>query len=113
MIDIKGYPHSMQKQKTQRIGLWKLGLLAVLSAIWIMRRTGRKPTRIVYPCQHVAVSNIKIFRYALLAPVPLTIFSLRKSWRYVQPMLILSTLLVSSFVLVNNNNSSFNFSQYI
>ncbi len=98
----KDCPHSLKKHKTQSRGLWKLGFIAVLSAIWLMLRTGKKPTRIVYPCQQVAVANIKIFRYALLAPIPTTIISLRTSTKFVKPMLILSTLLVSSFIIVRD-----------
>ncbi|MFX0212363.1 MAG: DUF362 domain-containing protein [Candidatus Hodarchaeota archaeon] len=92
----------MKKHKIQNRGLWKLGLLAFVSAIWIMLRTGKKPTRIVYPCQQVAVANIKIFHFALLGPIPPTIISLRKSTRPVNTILILSILLVSSVFLVNN-----------
>ncbi len=101
MKDSKGRSHSMKKHKTQRRGLWKLGFIAVVSALWIILRTGKKPTRIVYPCQQVAVANIKIFRFALMAPIPPTILSLRTS-RFVKPMLILSTLLVGSVFLVND-----------
>ena len=102
MKDRKGCPHSMKKHKTRRRGLWTLGLLAVVSALWFMLRTGRKPTRIVYPCQQVAVENIKLFRLALLAPIPPSIISLRNSTSFLKPMLILSTLLVSSFFIVND-----------
>ena len=61
--------------------------LPFMSAIWLMLRTGRKPTRIVYPCQQAAVANIKIFHLALLAPIPPTILSLRKSARYLNSCL--------------------------
>ncbi|KKN26405.1 hypothetical protein LCGC14_0875080 [marine sediment metagenome] len=102
MTNIKVFTHSMKKHKIKSKGLWSLGFVAVLSTIWLILRTGRKPTRIVYPCQQVAVSNIKIFRYALLAPIPPTLFSLRRSTGLMKPILILSTLLTSSFILVNN-----------
>ena len=102
MTDNKGCPQSMKKHKTQSRVLWKLGLLAVVSAIWIMLRTGRKPTRIVFPCQQVAVANINIFRFALLAPIPPTIMSLRTSTGFLKPMLILSGLFLGSVFLVND-----------
>ena len=98
----KGCPHSMKKYKTQSKSLWTLGLIAVVSAIWLMLRTGRKPTRIVYPCQQVAVENINIFQLALAASLPPTIILLRKSTSVLKPMLILSILFVSSVFLVNN-----------
>ena len=102
MTDIKSCPHSMKKHKTQRKGLWTLGLIAVVSAIWLMLRTGKKPTRIVYPCQQVAVENINIFHIALAASLPPTIISLRKSMSVLKPMLILSILFVGSVFLVND-----------
>ena len=102
MTDIKTCPHSKKKPKTQSKGLWTLGLLAVVSAIWFMLRTGRKPTRIVYPCQQVAVENINMFHLALMASIPPTFISLRKSKSFLKPMLILSTLLVGSVFLVND-----------
>jgi len=102
MTDIKSCPHSMKKHKTQRKGLWTLGLIAAVSAIWLMLRTGKKPTRIVYPCQQVAVENINMFHIALAASLPPTLISLRKSTNFLKPMLLLSTLLISSVFLVNN-----------
>ena len=92
----------MKKHKTQSKGLWTLGLLAAVSAIWLILRTGRKPTRIVYPCQQVAVESINIFHLALAASLPPTIISLRKSTSVLKPMLILSILFVSSVFLVND-----------
>ena len=102
MKDSKGCPHSMKKYKTWSRGLWKLGLIAVVSAIWLILRTGRKPTRIVYPCQQVAVTNIKLFRYALLNPISPSIISLRISTRNINTIFLLFTLFLGSVFLVNN-----------
>ncbi len=98
----KGRSHSTKKHQTQSRVMWKLGFIAVVSAIWIMLRTGRKPTRIVYPCQQAAVANIRIFRLTLLAPIPPTILSLRTSPKILKPMFILSTLILSSVFLMND-----------
>jgi len=46
-----------------------LGLLAAVSIIWLIVRTGRKPTRINYPCQRAALTNVHFFLLALVAPV--------------------------------------------
>ncbi|MHA1884313.1 MAG: DUF362 domain-containing protein [Promethearchaeota archaeon] len=102
MKEQKGCPYSMKKHNTRSGCLWKLGLLAVVSAIWIMLRTGKKPTRIVYPCQQVAITNINIFRSALLGSTPLALISLRKSTRYENTILIFSLVLASSFFFINN-----------
>ena len=101
----KGCPHSMKKHKTRSKSLWGLGFLAVVSAIWLMIRTGRKPTRIIYPCQQVAVESITIFHIALLASLPPTFISLRKSTSFLKPMLILSILFVGSIFLENESFS--------
>jgi len=95
----------MKKHKTRSKSLWGLGFLAVVSAIWLMIRTGRKPTRIIYPCQQVAVESINIFHIALLASLPPTFISLRKSTSLLKPMLILSILFVGSIFLENESFS--------
>ena len=102
MTHRKSSPHSMKKHKTKRKSLWGLGFLAVVSAIWLMLRTGRKPTRIVYPCQQVAVESINMFHLALIASIPPTFISLRKSTNFLKPMLILSILFVGSVFLEND-----------
>ena len=99
MKNKKACPHSMKKHKTQSKSLWVLGLLAAVSAIWFLLRTGRKPTRIVYPCQKVAVNNINMFRLALAASILPTYVSLRKSSSFLMPILIVSTLFVGSVFL--------------
>ena len=45
-----------------------LALLAVVSVVWLIVRTGTKPSRISYPCQKAAVANINIFLVALGLP---------------------------------------------
>ncbi|MFX0156270.1 MAG: hypothetical protein ACFE9Q_17240, partial [Candidatus Hodarchaeota archaeon] len=102
MKDCISGPRSTKKHQTHRRVMWKLGLLALVSTIWLMLRTGRKPTRIIYPCQQAAVTNIKIFHLALVTPIPPTIISLWKSPRYLKPMFILSILIVGSVFLAND-----------
>jgi hypothetical protein len=82
--------------------MWKLGLLAFFSTIWFILRTGRKPTRITYPCQQAAVANIKLFHLALVAPIPPTILSLHKSPKFLKPMFILTILISGSIFLAND-----------
>ena len=113
MIDIKNRkicPYSIKKHQTQKKNLWWLGLLAFLSAIWLILRTGKKPTRIVYPCQQAAVQNINMFHLALIASLSPAVLSLRRSSNLIKPMFILSTFFVGSIILMNNPlNISFNF----
>ncbi len=46
------------------------GLMAFLSGFWILLRSGTKASRLVYPCQRAALSNIEIFRLVLLTTLP-------------------------------------------
>ena len=43
------------------------------SLTWLLLRTGRKPTRITYPCQRVAAANVITFAGALPAVVAQTL----------------------------------------
>jgi len=47
----------------------RIGLVAVASLVWLIVRTGRKPSRISYPCQKAAVANINIFLLVFFAPL--------------------------------------------
>jgi hypothetical protein len=101
MTNRKFCSRSKKKHKTLNKSLWILGIFAVISVIWLMLRTGRKPSRIIYPCQKVAVENINMFHLALLSSISPTVIFLRKSATILKPMLILSTLLVGSIFFVN------------
>ncbi|MFX0011431.1 MAG: DUF362 domain-containing protein, partial [Candidatus Hermodarchaeota archaeon] len=108
MKNVKHCPYSKRKKVPSK-SLWMLGFLAFISAIWLIIRTGRKPTRIVYPCQQVAIKNINMFQLALSASFPTTIVSLGKSKCFLIPMLFISTLFVNSVFFVNEPFSlSFN-----
>ncbi len=48
--------------------IWFLASLAVVSVVWLIVRTGIKPSRISYPCQKAALANINIFFVALGLP---------------------------------------------
>ncbi len=90
-----------------RKSIWFLALLAVVSVVWLIVRTGTKPSRIYYPCQKVAVANINVFLVALGLPfVGLTgkLFHKRILRSRVAVAVIVSGLLV---VLAGSNFSVF------
>jgi len=92
---------SHEAQKMRRTGLWTLGLLAAVSGFWIALRSGSKPTRIVYPCQQAALSNIQVFKVAVLSLIP----SLGKARKYLgqmRPVVILATLVVGTAFLASS-----------
>ncbi len=56
--------HKLLHNRSKK-SLWFLALLAMVSVVWLISRTGTKPSRISYPCQKAAVANINIFLVAI------------------------------------------------
>ncbi|MFW9955598.1 MAG: DUF362 domain-containing protein [Candidatus Thorarchaeota archaeon] len=79
----------------------KVGLVAAISAIWIAYRSGTKPTRISYPCQQAALSNIETFKSLLLALVP-SIASIKAMGNSLKPVAILVALVFGSMAITSN-----------
>ena len=44
-------------------------LLGILSLVWLIVRTGRKPTRINYPCQRAALANATVLLGGVAVPI--------------------------------------------
>jgi len=61
--------HCFLFNHSKRRSIWFLALLAVASVVWLIVRTGTKPSRINYPCQKAAVANINIFLVAAVMPL--------------------------------------------
>lgn len=53
-LDCKPYHQEGNRHKKLTAGFFLVGMASV---IWFVLRTGRKPSRIVYPCQQIALSN--------------------------------------------------------
>jgi len=91
--------HAKRRKRTRQ-----LAFLAALSFVWLVLRTGRRPSRITYPCQKAAASNVHLFLLVLLAPF-LKARKLRVAWlpilawRLVKPAIVLC-LLLSAFALL-------------
>jgi hypothetical protein len=60
---------ALKKHVKSNKSLWKMGCFAAVSLAWLIIRTGRKPSRITYPCQRAAVANVNVFLLALFAPM--------------------------------------------
>ena len=88
----------------RRNGLWAIGILAAVSGFWIALRSGSKPSRIVYPCQQVALSNIQVFKVAVLALIP-SIGRIRSFLGQMKPVAILATLIVGTVFLTGDATS--------
>jgi len=59
----------VRKHVKSKKHILKLGLVALVSVFWLIVRTGRKPSRISYPCQRAAIANIHFFLLVLFAPL--------------------------------------------
>lgn len=75
-----------------------LALVAITSTIWFAIRTGTRPSRIIYPCQQAALTNISLFKTVASASLP-SIASLRVSTGWMKPIAILTILSVGGFVM--------------
>ncbi len=53
--------HCLQKHRTHRQPLLVFIVVGILSTIWLILRTGRRPDRIRYPCQQLAAANSLMF----------------------------------------------------
>ncbi len=98
---------SQNPQKKRRNVLWTLGIIAALSAFWIALRAGSKPSRIVYPCQQIALSNIQMFKLAVLALIP-SIGRVRSLMGHMKPVAILAIMIVGT-VFLTGDSTDFGF----
>jgi hypothetical protein len=89
----------MRRHLANRKTVLHISLVAAVSVIWLAYRTGRKPSRINYPCQRAAVANLQVFLVALAVP-PLDL----RRWLSALPRLLRSksgrSLLVVGCILL-------------
>jgi hypothetical protein len=57
------------KKKFQKIIYGNLTLVGVLSIVWLILRSGRKPSRLNYPCQKAALANASLLMGATTLPL--------------------------------------------
>ncbi|MFX1482847.1 MAG: DUF362 domain-containing protein [Promethearchaeota archaeon] len=89
-----GHSQTCNSSKSRK-RLWVLGALAIGSAFWLLIRSGTKPTRVYYPCQQTALTNIGVFKIALLSALP-SLASIRSAINMLKPVGLLAVLLVGS-----------------
>lgn len=87
---------------THRRGLWRIGIIAVASALWMAYRSGGRPSRIRYPCQQAALANIQALQVALLASIP-SLASIASTMRSLRTPAILTLLVVGSAVVTTDS----------
>jgi hypothetical protein len=76
-----------------------MALIAAASVVWLIVRTGRKPSRIVYPCQKAAVANIHVFLIMLVAPL-LELRDSREKFHHILRPRMVGTLALVTFLVV-------------
>jgi len=65
-LDDKTNPETNRTNKH----LLHFGIVTALSAVWLALRSGFKPTRLQYPCQRAAISNLEVFKIVVLSAFP-------------------------------------------
>ncbi len=90
-------PHKSRGGKG-KYRLVTLALIAIVSTIWFVIRTGTKPSRILYPCQQAALANISLFKTAVSISLP-SIATLRVSTGWLKPIAVLTILSVGGFIV--------------
>ncbi|MFX0107128.1 MAG: DUF362 domain-containing protein [Candidatus Hodarchaeota archaeon] len=101
---------SMTKPLDQTIGCdqkhrkksWAFLAIAVASAFWLILRTGRKPSRLAYPCQQAALTNIQIAGLGILTSVP-SLLKLRSSLIKMKPVLVLGIIIAGSACITSSS----------
>ncbi len=92
---------SRKERGRKRKRLVTLALVAFVSTIWFVVRTGTKPSRIMYPCQQAALANISLFKTVASVSLP-SIASLRVFTGWMKPIAILSILTVGGFIVTTD-----------
>ncbi|MBE0526319.1 MAG: DUF362 domain-containing protein [Candidatus Thorarchaeota archaeon] len=93
--------HSCDSKKPKK-RLWIFGLVAAASAIWLLLRTGNKPSRITYPCQQAAMTNIEIIKLAFLTALP-SLAVIRSTLSPLKSVGVLALLLVGSAFITSDS----------
>ncbi|MFW9961847.1 MAG: hypothetical protein ACFFDV_12580, partial [Candidatus Thorarchaeota archaeon] len=92
--------HNEGKAKNRR-RLVSLTIIALVSTVWFVLRTGTKPSRVLYPCQQAALANISIFKTVASISLP-SIASLRVAVGPMKPIMILAMLSVGGFIMATD-----------
>ena len=94
-----------KKLSTRRRSMVYLGLIALASAFWLLFRSLRKPSRLSYPCQQTALSNIHIFSASILAMIP-SAAMVKSAIRSAKPALVMGILLLGSSFIASDGFTS-------
>ena len=71
-------------------------IFTILNIIWFIFRTGRKPTRITYPCQQIALNNISLSASSLIVAISLSaIFTKVKNCSFLWKILFVAFLILT------------------
>jgi hypothetical protein len=87
--------------RKNRRRLVTITIVALVSTIWFVLRTGTRPSRILYPCQQAALANITIFKVVASVSLP-SIASLRVTARWMKPIMILTILSVGGVIMATD-----------
>ena len=83
--------------------------IGIASLFWLILKTGRKPSRIAYPCQQTALANIGIF---LVPPVALMAYQCRTWLRRIATPKLLFGVMLSGVLLGAVSGGWWGYKQY-
>jgi len=91
-------PHRERKRK-----VWSLGFLGIASIAWLAFRAGTKPSRLVYPCQRAALSNLQVVMLGILSAIP-SLAKVRSKVDMLKPLFILGAIVIGSLFITSNSS---------
>ncbi|MHA2424141.1 MAG: DUF362 domain-containing protein [Candidatus Thorarchaeota archaeon] len=80
-----------------------LGIISVLSVIWLAIRSGTKPSRLLYPCQRAALSNLQLTLVGIAASIP-SFARVRSKIDVLKPIFILVAIMSGSLFLTGDTS---------
>ena len=71
-------------------------IFGILNLLWFLFRTGKKPTRITYPCQQVALNNVSVSASSVFASLSLSVIIVKiRNFSGIAKILALTLLVLS------------------
>ena len=80
-------------------------IYGLLSLIWLLIRSGTKPSRLSYPCQRVAARNVEIWLTIYLFPVAFITRSRTRIIKHWKLIAVITIIAVSTIGYMNLNNN--------
>jgi DMSO/TMAO reductase YedYZ molybdopterin-dependent catalytic subunit len=91
---------SHRTKKKNRLKNTGLILFGMANFLWLLFRTGTKPSRIMYPCQRTAMANVSVL-FSISIPLAVTTALSRTQKNFAKKAKVLALLLILGVTVVN------------